>query len=237
MRALAILIMLAACTHARGGVRGDRSADEETDQVEDQDQDQDQDQAKRAGERERAGEGERTGEGERERERAGEGEPALWAARRRVVASAPPVSGVIAAAVRAAGLDGDPARAAARRARIAGLVPLVSVRAGNTASWREADPDVGRGASVDVRATWRLDRLVFDSRELQAQAMSTARRREKRRLAARVIRAYFTWKRAAMAGAAVRRDEAEAELDAMTDGWFSEARRAASETRTLRATP
>ena len=157
--------------------------------------------------------------------------------RARTVASAPPVAEVVAAAVRSAGLDGDPARRAARRARLAGLVPWVAVRAGNTASWHDAAADVGRGASVEVRATWRLDRLVFDSRELQAQAMSTARRREKRRLAARVIRAYFTWKRAALAGANVRRDEAEAELDAMTDGWFSEARRTASETRTIRVTP
>lgn len=157
--------------------------------------------------------------------------------RARVAASAPPVADVIAAAVRAAGLDGDPARSAARRARLAGLVPWVAVRAGNTASWHDAEADVGRGASVEVRATWRLDRLVFDGRELQAQAMSTARRREKRRLAARVIRAYFTWKRAALAGALVRRDEAEADLDAMTDGWFSEARRTASETRTVGATP
>lgn len=157
--------------------------------------------------------------------------------RARVAAAAPPVAEVVSAAVRAAGLDGDPARSAARRARLAGLVPWVAVRAGNTASWHDADPDVGRGTSVEVRATWRLDRLVFDGRELQAQAMSTARRREKRRLAARVIRAYFTWKRAAMAGAVVRRDEAEAELDALTDGWFSEARRTASETRTIEATP
>lgn len=157
--------------------------------------------------------------------------------RARVAASAPPVAEVVGAAVRAAGLDADPARSAARRARLAGLVPHVSVRAGNTASWHDAEADVGRGTSVELRATWRLDRLVFDSRELQAQAMSTARRREKRRLAARVIRAYFTWKRAAMAGALVRRDEAEAELDAMTDGWFSQARRAASETRTVRDTP
>ena len=155
----------------------------------------------------------------------------------RVVATAPPVADVVAAAVRAQGLAGDPARAAARRARLAGLVPLLSVRAGNTASWRDADPDVGRGASVEVRATWRLDRLVFDGRELQAQAMSTARRREKRRLVARVIRAYFTWKRAAMAGATLRREEGEAELDALTDGWFSEARRTASEIRTVRGTP
>lgn len=162
---------------------------------------------------------------------------ALDDGRARVVASAPPVADVVAAAVRAQRLAGDPAKAAARRARLAGLVPLVAVRAGNTASWRDADPDVGRGASVEVRATWRLDRLVFDGRELQAQAMSTARQREKRRLAARVIRAYFVWKRAAMAGAVVRREEAEAELDALTDGWFSEARRSASETRTVGAAP
>ena len=157
--------------------------------------------------------------------------------RARVVANAPPVAKVVAAAVRAQGLAGDPARAAARRARLAGLVPLVAVRAGNTASWRDAEDGVGRGASLEVRATWRLDRLVFDGRELQAQAMSMARQREKRRLAARVIRAYFIWKRAALAGAVVRREESEAELDALTDGWFSQARLAPSEVRTVDATP
>jgi hypothetical protein len=74
--------------------------------------------------------------------------------------------------------------------------------------------------ALEVRATWRLDRLVFDGRELQASSIEAARRRERRGLASRVIRAYFAWRRAASPG---HREETAAELDALTDGWFSEA--------------
>lgn len=147
--------------------------------------------------------------------------------------AAPPVAMVIAAAYRTAGLDRDPARSLTWRARLAGIVPMVSLRAGTNTSWHvEDDPNVGRGTAYEARATWRLDRLVFDGRELQVEATSAARRRERRRVASRVIRAYFMWRRATMARSAVRADEAAAELDAMTDGWFTEARRTASESRT-----
>jgi hypothetical protein len=152
--------------------------------------------------------------------------------RTRVVAGAPPIASVLTAAYRAAGLDRDIGRSFARRARLGGLVPWVTLRAGNTTSWHDDDPDVGRGRSLEARATWRLDRLVFDGRELQVAAMTAARRRERRRLAARVIKAYFTWRRATMAGSLVRAEESEAELDALTDGWFTEARRTASGGRT-----
>lgn len=146
---------------------------------------------------------------------------------------APPVSLVIAAAYRTAGLDRDPARSFRWRARVAGLVPMLSLRAGTNTSWHvDDDPSVGRGTAYEARATWRLDRLVFDGRELAVEATSAARRRERRRIASRVIRAYFTWRRATMARVAVRAEEAAAELDAMTDGWFSQARRSASECRT-----
>jgi hypothetical protein len=146
---------------------------------------------------------------------------------------APPIATVLAAAYRTAGLDRDPGRGFVWRARLAGLVPMVSARAGTNTSWHvEDDPNIGRGTAYEVRATWRLDRLVFDGRELQVEAMSASRRRERRRLANRVIRAYFTWRRATMARSEVRAEEAAAELDAMTDGWFTEARRSASETRT-----
>ncbi|MBA3460496.1 MAG: hypothetical protein H0T46_11075 [Deltaproteobacteria bacterium] len=152
--------------------------------------------------------------------------------RTRVIASAPPIATVIAAAYRAAGLDRDLGQGFARRARLGGLVPWVTVRAGSSTSWHDDDPDIGRGRSVEARATWRLERLVFDGRELQVAAMTAARRRERRRLATRVIKTYFTWRRATMAGSLVRAEEAEAELAALTDGWFSEARRTASENRT-----
>ncbi len=146
---------------------------------------------------------------------------------------APPVATVISAAVRAAGLHHDPGASVVRRARLAGLLPWLTVRAGTHTSWQEqAAADIGRGTTYEARATWRLDRLVFDGRELQVAAMTASRRRERRRLASRVIKSYFTWRRAMMARSSTRADEAAAELDALTNGWFTEMRRTASETRT-----
>jgi hypothetical protein len=138
----------------------------------------------------------------------------------------PSVGEVLAQAYRAAGLDRSPARGLARRARLAGLIPSVTVRAGRNTRWQDADPDVDRGVAVEARASWRLDRLLFDGRELQIASAEAARRRERRQLAGRVIRAYFHWQRTAGAAAASprwasRAEEAAAELDAFTDGWFS----------------
>lgn len=143
--------------------------------------------------------------------------------------AAPPIAAVLTAAYAAAGLDRTLGPGFVRRARLGGLVPWISVRTGTDARWREADPDVGRGTMVEVRATWRLDRLVFDPRELQVAAMDVTRRRERRRLADQVIRTYFAWRRALSASspasprAASGAEQAAAELDALTDGWFSEA--------------
>jgi hypothetical protein len=139
----------------------------------------------------------------------------------------PTVGAVLTAAYAAAGLDRDPQGGWIRRARLAGLVPWVTVRTTRDTSWQDNQSEVGHGTSLELRATWRLDRLMFDGRELQVAAIEAARRRERRRLAARVIRTYFTWRRAANTAAlddraATRAAEAEAELDALTDGWFSE---------------
>jgi len=142
--------------------------------------------------------------------------------------AAPPIGEVLEAAYAAAGLDRDPTKSWIRRARVAGLVPWVTVRTGWDASWRDDEPtDVGRGRTFEVRATWRLDRLVFDGRELQVSSIDAARRRERRRLASGVIRAYFAWRKVtAMATRSARfalaAEAAAAELDALTDGWFSE---------------
>jgi len=152
----------------------------------------------------------------------------------------PAIAEVLSAAYGAAGLDRDPTRGWIRRARLAGLVPWVTVRTGRDTSWQDNDPDIDHGLALEVRATWRLDRLVFDGRELQVASIEAARRRERRRLASRVIRTYFAWRRAAgrapQPGGGSRADEAAAELDALTDGWFSGSlgvpRRTASETRT-----
>ncbi len=186
----------------------------------------------------------------------------------RVVVRGPSIAAVLQAAYRAAGLDRDVSRGWIRRARLAGLIPSVTVRTGRDASWQSDDVAVDHDMAIDVRATWRLDRLAFDGRELQAASIEAARRRERRNLARRVIRVYFAWQRAARStyrGAEVdgsadappdastgladtstksatqvstrsRALEAAAELDALTDGWFSESlggsRRTASGGRT-----
>lgn len=138
----------------------------------------------------------------------------------------PGVGAVIAAAYAAAGLDHDPRDSWLRRARLTGLVPWVTVRTTRDTSWQDDSSDVGHSTSLELRATWRLDRLLFDGRELQVAAVEAARHRERRRLASRVIRAYFAWRRAARIATddervATRVAETVAELDALTDGWFS----------------
>ena len=136
----------------------------------------------------------------------------------------PSIADVLQAAYHTAGLDRSPARSWVRRSRLAGLMPWLTVRTGRDTSWEDdGTSGVGRSNVVEVRATWRLDRLVFDGHELQVATIEAARRRERRRLASRVIRAYFTWRRAASTAATLpaRAEEAIAELDALTDGWFS----------------
>ena len=151
--------------------------------------------------------------------------PTLLAALR----SPPAVGDVLEAAYAAAGLDRSPTTSWIRRARVAGLVPWVTLRTGWDASWRDETPgEVGRGRTFEVRATWRLDRLLFDGRELQISSIDAARRRERRRLASQVIRAYFAWRKVAALAArnparfALAAEAATAELDALTDGWFSD---------------
>ncbi len=152
----------------------------------------------------------------------------------------PSIKAVLSAAYAAAGLDRDPGGGWIRRARIAGLIPWVTVRTTRDTSWQDDQSEVGHSTSLELRATWRLDRLLFEPRELQVATIESARRRERRRLASRVIRMYFMWRRAASGTAddrtATRAAEATAELDALTDGWFSERlsrpRERPSETRT-----
>ena len=160
---------------------------------------------------------------------AGEEEPTARSVTTEAAAriAGPPAGEVLAAAYRAAGLDRSPTRGWIRRARVAGLIPSVTVRTGRNTSWQDLDPEVDRGTTLEVRATWRLDRLLFEGRELQVASIEAARRRERRQLGGRVVRAYFRWRRLAEAAAsqprwAARAEEAAAELDAFTDGWFSE---------------
>jgi hypothetical protein len=135
----------------------------------------------------------------------------------------PAISAVLVEAYAMAGLDRSPTRGLIRRARLGGLVPWITVRTGRDYSWQTSDPEVDNGMALEVRATWRLDRLVFDGRELQVAGIEAARRRERRDLSTRVIRVYFAWQRAAaQPGGSLRAAEAAAELDALTGGYFSQ---------------
>jgi hypothetical protein len=139
---------------------------------------------------------------------------------------APPVAAVVAAGYAAAGIDRDPSHNWNVRARLGGLVPQVTIADGIDSSWHDIDPNIGRRQIFEVRATWRLDRLLFDTNELHVATIEASRRREKRRVANLVIRGYFTWRRAVAATSQDARwgshvDEAVAELDALTNGWFS----------------
>lgn len=146
----------------------------------------------------------------------------------RAVAGAPSAAEVVAAAYRAAGLAHDPTGSWRVRTRLAGLVPAVTVRDGRDVAWRDvSDPTLAYVSVFSVGATWHLERLLFDPNELRISAIEAGRRRDRRRVAALAIRTYYTWlhlRAAAELDArwALRADEAASELDALTDGWFSQ---------------
>jgi hypothetical protein len=133
----------------------------------------------------------------------------------------PPVREVVAAAIRHAGLGGDPAAGLRRRARWAGLVPWISVRAGRNLDWSDEDPVVvDHGEVLEVRATWRLDRLVFDTSESRAVALEAGRTRARRELTREVIHLYFRRQRLRADPAAdpLELEEVTAVLDELTGG-------------------
>jgi hypothetical protein len=128
----------------------------------------------------------------------------------------PDVRDVIAAAIRAAGLAGDPASGWRTRARLSALVPQIGARIGQDETWRDvADPTLSHVVMFDIRASWRLDALVFSPSELRIASVDVLRRRERRRLAWYVISLYRAWRRTG-------NDDLAAQLDVVTDGWFSE---------------
>lgn len=140
---------------------------------------------------------------------------------------------VVAAAYRAAAIADDPIRSWALRSRLTALIPSLSTRVSRGQSWRDVvDPTLGYRDAWDVRATWRLDRLLFDPNELRLSTVDINRRRERRRVAATAIRLYYRWILAHAAAQAASRDaprwavrsgELHAQLDALTEGWFSKA--------------
>jgi hypothetical protein len=152
----------------------------------------------------------------------------------------------VRAAWRAHGVadEDDPARMASR-SRLSAALPEVGVRAsrGWDQSWRltptDADPyrtQEGSGTTrwIEGRLTWRLDRLVFADEEIPIERLRMQRIEVRGRIAGKVLAALFEWQRAIVAAAdpalsvqehvtaVLREAEAEAELDVLTDGWFSQ---------------
>lgn len=134
--------------------------------------------------------------------------------------------------------------ALALRARTSAALPelrlrvLRSVDQGQTLSPTEYDPGrtTATGGSsfwMEGRATWRLDRLVFADEEVAIERMRHDRAEARAKLSARVLKLLFEWQRAlALAdnpsaspeenlAARLHALEAEAEIDLLTDGWFT----------------
>jgi hypothetical protein len=134
----------------------------------------------------------------------------------------PPVRAVVAAAIRHAGLNGDPGRSMRRRARWAALAPWITVRASRDLGWTDdsSPVEVDHGEVLEVRATWRLDRLVFDSSETRAAGLDGSRLRARRELTREVIHLYFRRQRLRAEAAADPLELAEvtALLEELTGG-------------------
>jgi hypothetical protein len=163
-----------------------------------------------------------------------------------VVVTPDAARGAVDAALRRAHLADPGARfdALAARARYSAGLPELRLRVLRTV-------DVGQGLSpteydparltaiddvtfwLEARATWRLDRLLFAEEEVTLERMRHERADAQARLTAQVLKLLFEWQRALALGdnpalapeenlsARLKAIEAEAELDLLTDRWFS----------------
>lgn len=121
------------------------------------------------------------------------------------------------------------------RSRWSAALPAVSVRAARRLGWEEVDTPrtapipVDHDVGVEVRLSWRLERLVHDPDAPRLLEAERAARRARVALDQEVTQLYFRWRRAARAAAAAEAgedaalDEAEnfAQLDALTGGWLA----------------
>lgn len=175
--------------------------------------------------------------------------PSAGRAMARLEAREPTVDQVRRAALRYAGADADAWRGWSRRARLAGLLPDVTVRASRRTN---TDRDLSRQSTgterlatgtdedtgVEARATWRLDRLVFDPAEIRAADTGQRHHRYRLTLAAQVTTIYYRRRRLQLrllwrppADPAERAErqleirELTDQLDGLTGGYFSRARK------------
>ena len=154
----------------------------------------------------------------------------------------------MAAALRASGLGADDARidALIARSRASALLPETRLRA--MRFWDDAahattvattdDTNyydaVGANLVLELRLTWRLDRLVYAGDEPTLERVRLERQEARARLATRTLEALFAWSAPASTGAtrppglargargaACARPRRAATLDVLTGGWFS----------------
>jgi len=167
----------------------------------------------------------------------------------RVVELVPPAFArdCVSAALQTSGLGVDDARidALVSRARASAWLPETRMRAmrlwdsannattlatTDTANFYDA---VGANLVLELRLTWRLDRLLYAGDEGTLERVRLERLDARTRLATRTLEVLFTWERATLEGrqaaagspeeqsARLRASEAQATLDVMTAGWFS----------------
>jgi hypothetical protein len=154
---------------------------------------------------------------------------------------------VVGAALRAAGAAAVEARLSSlsKRARTSAALPELRLRGGRSTdeSLRlyptSDDPyrySQAGGAELffEVRLTWKLDRLVFSTAELRVEQLRRWRAQARAHLVRRVLELLFAWQRARArqailtllpeerAAAVLDELEAEAVLDVLTAGWFSD---------------
>lgn len=158
--------------------------------------------------------------------------------------------GCVAAALRTSGLGTDDAKLddLVSRARTSALLPETRMRAmrmwddtnnittlasTDTANFYDA---VGANLVLELRLTWRFDRLLYAGDEPTIERVRLERQDARTRVATHVLEVLFNWQRAQVAAeeapagsrelveAHLRVAEAEATLDVLTGGWFSQRR-------------
>jgi hypothetical protein len=153
----------------------------------------------------------------------------------------------VSAALQTSGLGVDDARidALVSRARASAWLPETRMRAmrlwdsannattlatTDTANFYDA---VGANLVLELRLTWRLDRLIYAGDEGTLERVRLERLDARTRLATHTLEVLFTWERATLEArqaatgspeelsARLRASEAQATLDVLTAGWFS----------------
>ncbi len=129
-------------------------------------------------------------------------DPALLARALADLPDKPRIADVQAAALRRATLAPKTAQRWLRRARVAALLPTVTGEYGlrTDQGWQldqaagdgdELSQDLGAGRAIQVRASWELDRLIFNADELRAARAALDLADVRERLLVRVTQLYF----------------------------------------------